>query len=479
MQDLQAFGVGLLYAVTLSTTRDIMQALQQAHQCRQGVISGQSPTRQASDCLPDLPRTEESLRISLHPSPNSKLCGVVYGGDWSFATEDQNSKPSVCGLALYETHTGKLLHSLRTRDPEPCSVSWSSCGTRIYAQVETLDATINLNLMIEVYDAASGRIVTPHWDPQTAAVMSQVQWISGCTWAPDGEHLLVCCDESRGNGMDRSLHVLHAATGGLLATVPLTRVGCISYCTVRAFPAVPFLWHPSSRAFAVPACSYELSTADIWRAAQLKSGHCPALVHMLPHLTFFSPDGRYLLAPAFAGEGEAIEERVAVMQCIEHAECFSFPLLHILGDLQSPVLSGRWCPRANAPPALLVVPPKGLRLLTLDGQRLYKPAPAKMRQRYPAMFSPCGRFCQLFRQIGDQSVPHIVHWEDGTVHRVPGSRSDVEQTCNGPRVAPALCSRTLIMTCLRGVTSSPSRCCDMVHAEIRGHRLNMTCNVLT
>ena len=67
---MQAFGVGLQYAATLSTTRDVMQALQQAHQCRQGVLSGQNPIRQAADQLPDLPKTEESLAILLDPSPD-------------------------------------------------------------------------------------------------------------------------------------------------------------------------------------------------------------------------------------------------------------------------------------------------------------------------------------------------------------------------------------------------------------------------
>lgn len=329
--------------------------------------------------------------------------------------------PEVCGLALYETHTGKLLHSLRTTDPEPCSVSWSSCSTRIYAQVATHD-----DLQIEVYDAASGQIMTPQWDPQAAAVMSKVRWILGCTWAPDGEHLLVCFDETRGNGMDRSLHVMHAATGGLLLTVPLTRVACTGFCTVRTFAAVPFLWHPSSRAFAFPGCSYELPVVDVWRAAQIKSGHCPASAHMTPHQTRFSPDGRFLLAPAFIAGGHGTVGRVAVMQCIEQAECFSFPVLHILGDVHSPVLEGRWCPMASEPPVLLVVQHTGMRLMTIDGQKLFKPAPSGMDQVYPPVFSPCGHFCQLLRQIGEHPVPHFVHWEEGTVHKIPGSKSDVE-----------------------------------------------------
>ena len=198
MQDVPAFGVGLQYAATLSSTKDIMQALQQAHQCRQGVLSGQAPILQAADCLPDLPTASGAEVISLHPSPDSKLMAVVYGGNWTWEIDGHTaSEPEVCGLALYETHTGKLLHSLRDDDSSPCSVFWFPCSTRLYVQAYATDTR-----PFVTYDAVSRHIVPSGWSHQAAAAWQRSRKLA----AVIGHQVAsMCWSASTGNNTRRKL----------------------------------------------------------------------------------------------------------------------------------------------------------------------------------------------------------------------------------------------------------------------------------
>ena len=411
---MQALGVGPQYAATLTSTKDIMQALQQAHQCRQGVLSGQAPILMAADCLPDLPTASGAEVVSLHPSPDSKLMAVVYGGNWTWEIEGHTaSEPEVCGLALYETHTGKLLHSLRDDDSSPCSIFWFPCSTRLHVQAYATDTR-----PFVTYDAVSGLIVPSCWGQPAAAALAEAQKSGGCRWAPDGQHALVCVHGQQYSR--RTVHVVHAASGDLLASATLTRVQCKPTCRVGNM--MP-MWRPDSRSFILPGCTWDLEDkCSLWRAAQLKSGLCPAAVHLTASLSHVSPDGGWLVAPAYVQQDGEMKERVAVMQCTEEAECLRFQLLHVLDDILSSVIYARWCPMPGAAAALLVKKDRGdLQVIALHGQPLGKPAP-KVWLQHPTTFSPCGRFCQAFRQMGDLRQPHIVHWESGAVLPITGGK---------------------------------------------------------
>ena len=420
-QDLPAFGVGLQYAATLASTLDVVQAVQQTHQCRQGILTGQIPARQPADPLPALPSAFGNLALSLQPSPDSKLCAVVYGCEEGYDPDMMTIRPEASGLALYETHTGRLLHSLRRNDGRFCVVHWSACSTRL--NVDAQGPRVSPPV-VEIYEAGSGLVVTPTWSPQAAEVLAKRSPIGGCTWSPDGKHLLICNHAVDG----RLLHVLHTQTGALLASAPMTDVPCISACTIWGYLTLPLIWHPSSIGFAVPACSFHLSedssALSIFRAAQIKVGHCPSAVHLETGDTQFSADCKFLIAPAYVECGEGTKDRVAVMQCIEEAECLSFPLLHVLGDVHSPVSETRWCPKPGTH-ALLLRKDNALRLATLHGQPMGSPAPAEICLREYYGFSPCGRLCQVMREEAGRQVPYLLHCSTGTVLSVPGSSSEL------------------------------------------------------
>ena len=429
MQDLPAHGVGQQYAATLTSTAVILRAVQQAHQCRQGVLTSQNPTRQAADPLPAFQSAAGDLALTLYPSPHSKYCAVRYSRPGSHNELQQPYVSQRSGLALYDSHTGRLLHSLRNNDEYGCRVCWSACSTRLHVEVTV---TGNDELVV-IYEVPSGRIVTPQWTPEAAAVLSDRSRIGANLWAPDGKHILV---STQAPGPEKMLHVLHAVTGALVASATITDVRCSRPCEVCLYSHPPVVWHPSSIGVVVPTCTWALKGPTPLRAAELKFGHCDATAHLIPQATHLSPDGKHLVAPAFVQAYGRPGGAVAIMQCVEEAECLIFPLLRVLGDYDSPISEARWCPRPGADADLLVrigscLTSRGaLRLVTSTGRWLSQPAPTEFCLRQVSTFSPwttspCGRFCQVERREGRWLVPYILHIATGAVYAIPGSSSEV------------------------------------------------------
>ena len=425
-QDLPALGVGQQYAATLISTPDVLGAVQQAHQCRQGVLTGQTPVRQAADPLPPLPSADGDMALSLHPSPDPRYCATTYHRKGGPNAAQQIWVERKCGLALYDSHTGRLLHSLRSDDERGCRICWSACSTRLQVEVEAVDEECFLTNFVVIYEVPSGRIATPHWSPEAEAVLSDRSRIGSSLWGPDGKHFLVSTHSLEPRGPpEKMLHVLHAVTGALVASAAMTDVRCSKPCEVCMYLTPPVEWHPSSIGVVVPTCSWQMADLYALRGADLKVGLCHEIAHLVPQGTYFSPDGRHLVAPTFLHVGDGPSNAVAVMQCIEEAECLIFPLLHVLGDYDSPVSEARWCPRPGADADLLIRLRNALWLVTLDGHLLGQPASAEFCTRPDTTFSPCGRFCQVARREGNRLVPYILHTGTGAVHALPGSSSEV------------------------------------------------------
>ena len=79
--------------------------LRDAHACRLGILHERQPTLQRSDPLPDLPLDHKLSSLTL--SPDHRLAAVSWAAEWHFGLAN------MFGLHILETHTGRLVSTLR------------------------------------------------------------------------------------------------------------------------------------------------------------------------------------------------------------------------------------------------------------------------------------------------------------------------------------------------------------------------------
>ena len=418
LQDIQAAGVGHAYAATLQSSSDIMAALQRAHCTRKGILKGASPLQLHADPLPEIPDDHTFPQLSL--SPDSHWCACSYEGWYTCAGAE------TCGLYLYETHSGKLVHCLCRSDVGGFLTHWSACSAR-------LSVLMGVNeyheMSLVVYDAVTGQGHKPAWSPDAVEALQGDVYDSSSKrdmmFSPDGELLLRWRQDADLDGGQHDLQVLSLQHGSLEAASALVASNLLGQAQPDMYhlyrtAAARMLWHPSSRGIVIPGSTYQLADPQAFHQAGLAVGHCPPPAH-LGQTSAFSPSGDLLLAAApdfeaYGGQAAPDKTRMTILQVVEHDLMYSFTMLHMLEDPVAGTFTAAWCPCAlDGEEVLLLDDGRGMKLVapsgqsrglaSLTGHRLFK----KSCTYPPPAFSPCGQLCQLFSCRDSTATPRVFH----------------------------------------------------------------------
>ena len=115
--------MGAAYTSTLASTPAVLKALQAAHLMRKGILRSPPAVQRAAQLLPDLPGLHCVPQLTL--SPDSLWCAV------SFDEDDGSAACDYGALYMYDTHTGRHVHTLYRGEIGGCFTHWTSCSTRL------------------------------------------------------------------------------------------------------------------------------------------------------------------------------------------------------------------------------------------------------------------------------------------------------------------------------------------------------------
>ena len=324
------------------------------------------------------------------PSPDGRLCAVVHDNSVYAETNGLYMEYGVC---IYETHTGRLLSSISEDHWDQHSWAWSACGEYFGLVAARVD------YIVVLYEAATGLSLEPAWCPEAAAVLNDRRYKpAGWKLSPDCGMLLV----TREHDHQQIVHVLDMHHGKLVTNAQMDEHRCPihdSGTSNQSFGAC-ILWHPSSRGLVLPGCSHDTSGAiDTMQKAGLVMGHCPLPAHLSAG-SAFSPSEDLLLAQwqrRETGHRDLRRLQLAVLQCTQQGQQYSFEALHIMGEQaawHSIRLNAWWCPQlGDSREVLLVHDTQGYSLISASGQPLgHLGLPD---QDFQPLWSPGGTVCLL------------------------------------------------------------------------------------
>ena len=316
-------------------------------------------------------------------------------------------------------------------------MSWSPCSTRLRLQARLrMQDESRGGSNLEIFEAATGRDVTPAWSPAAAAVLAHK---GHCAWSPDGSMLLYSLQAVH---RVQDMHLLHVVQGTLLASVKLEGRACSHpTCPVsRDFGHA--LWHPSSKGLVLPGCSWTVMDPQLLYRLGLKVGYCPASAHLSLRESSFSPCGRSLLVresptrgpeqvpPAW--EGAFCRQLVSVIRCSPGQHHYEFDTEYTwgAGPREQPLLC-RWCPMSPAllqqrvmgseaeveagAAAVLVSSEAKVWPAATNGVCLGKDSLPGFRAWPETESSPCGEFCTIQPSSGLRGT-RIWHTRSGACY---------------------------------------------------------------
>ena len=281
----------------------------------------------------------------LRVSPDGRSCAVLY-----------LRARGHMAVAVYALATQQVVAHWDTKGWD---MSWSPCSTRLRLHLESKERS-----SLEIWEAATGRDVTPTWSPPAAAALAQK---GHCAWSPDGSMLLYSVQEA---DMAQDLHLVHLVEGTLLTSVKLKRHACSLSTCPAAIETAEFsfmqphskghaLWHPSSDGLVLPGCSWTIADPQPLHRLGLKAGYCPAPAHLSLETSSFSPCGNFLLVDRTSARGQSQassahgttcqRQQVSVMRRTPGRQDYEFDTQYTWGPRQPP-LRCKWCPMS---PALL------------------------------------------------------------------------------------------------------------------------------
>ena len=261
------------HTATLKSSAAILAALRKAHQCQQGLLAGREPNQLEAAKLPSL--APASYVTDLLPSPDGRLCAVVYGNP---LIEDFGEDTEY-GVCLYASQTGRLLRTIcKAKDVH--AVHWSACSSFMGVVVEGHGKRSAV-----LYEAATGRSMGPAWCSEAAAALAEEPYKPfTAVFSPDCKRLLVIRWRE---GYQQRMYVLEMHQGSLVARVNMAGHACNDHDSSRErYADVCILWHPSSHGLLVPGCHWVLlDPQDMLHKAEVIVGHCPppAYLNAEPH----------------------------------------------------------------------------------------------------------------------------------------------------------------------------------------------------
>ena len=384
-----------------------------------------------ADPMPDLPADHSFPELCL--SPDSRWCACSFEG-WHTCGGSED-----CGLYLYDTRSGKLVHCLFRGDPGGFLIQWSACSTRLNV-LWGVDEYNEMSLV--VYDVVTGRGQDPAWSVDAAEALQGDYYDSlskyDMVFSPDGDFLLRWRQHADSEGS--TLKVLHIQDGRLVAASALVAGSAAEDRQYHQYwyrDAACMLWHPSSRGIVLPGCTYQLADTQAFHQAGLAVGHCPLAAHM-GQCSGFSPSGDLLLAAApdfeaCARQAASDKTRMVILQVAQHDLKYDFTVLHILEDPLAGTFTAAWCPCAlDGEEVLLLDDGRGMRLVASSGQprgRGSLPGHRLLRNpcRYASpAFSPCGQLCQVFSCSDSTVTPGVLHCPSGQLLQIAVSPSENE-----------------------------------------------------
>ena len=244
--------MGQAYTATLSSTTAILQALRKARKVQQGISAEQRPDITWAEPLPQYTQHSPMQNArSLHLSPNGIYCIAEF---MNMRSRSDRRWPWY-GVALYETHTGRLLHTLRKHDVQLCDKSavyqiiWAPCSTMLFLHQPN-------SWWIHVYDADSGSCTTIRWEPDDSR--GYTVHLSCPEWAPDFSLMMrkVRIRPHASEQSDSWIDIVRGADGSMVASIKLQ---IHFYDSLDAYSGSlgnrDWMWHSLSPGAAISHCS--------------------------------------------------------------------------------------------------------------------------------------------------------------------------------------------------------------------------------
>lgn len=416
VQDTQACGVGAAYTATLTSTADILQALREAHICQRGIRAERSPAVHWAEPLPQIMRSDLQVAFRLDLSPNALLTAVSFHAQTSPHDGGPVTARDVLGygVALYETHTGRLLRTLRSGDPHvswelfsPYQIDWFPCSTKLSVFYKGTGK-------LHVFEAATGQSMPIPWLPLECALYQHHEFP---VWSPDCRLVLRRWWDNDAYTFD----FLLAADGSLVASTVLQREWLDPDFHDYAEDCWgTWLWHPTVQGGIVAACWSHLKTPHSLQAAGITMGVSPVPAHM-DKSAAFSPSGGLLLAPVGTyGFRHHQIKGLTVFRCTESQHAFSFDILHSFDGSPCNYVAGKWCSMQQMGDVLMIDFGMGLQLLSPQGHARGTISDSSFQAEEFSdsddyTFSPCGQLCQVM-SCDAPTRRFILHCRSGTVH---------------------------------------------------------------
>ena len=276
--------MGAAYTSALASTPAVLKALQAANLMRKGILRSQPAVQRAAQLLPDLPGLHCVPQLTL--SPDSLWCAV------SVEEDDGSAACDYGALYMYDTHTGRHVHTLYRGEIGGCFAHWTSCSTHLLMLMGVHELH---NTGLLVFEAATGRCIRPEWTLPAAAVVRgasrDITMKRDMLFPPDGS-MLLCVHDYGIPPEEFSLYVLVLQAGSIAAASPLAEVrrrGLAHHRNGYTLD-VNMLWHQNSGGVVLPSCTFQLADGQPFQRAGLAAGHCP-LPAYLGENSAFSPTG--------------------------------------------------------------------------------------------------------------------------------------------------------------------------------------------
>lgn len=411
-------GVGNSYTATLSSTTAILEAVRAASICRQGICREQQPSLLWAEPLPQADLATRQQAFSLHLSPDSKLCAVDFFYKAATAPDRGMGPWGTTRLAVYETHTGVLKHTLsggHTQDY--VRIRWSPCSAQLIVHR-------GWGADFKVHDAATGELLA---DSETLCLQQYLP--TTLDISPDGKLMVVCLWEKPEKVELLSLAVLSMEDFSLVANARIVPQEGSPCHDSNDCSTVDWVWHPASKGLIIAGCSWEMADPTPIQAAGLSVGHCQ-MPAQLSEDTAFSPSGRMLCVPAAATHGPGFHRltQVAILQCHEEDQSYRLDILRIISSTAHGRPTALWCPLQPAADVLLLEQGNGLRLVLASGGPLGRSSPPHFHGFGQQAFSPCGTLCSV-SSVEDSMTMHMLHCKSGAIYRVPESCGNDPSDC--------------------------------------------------